>query len=383
MALENEDKSTDPFAGFKAEAYTDGLPAQEGSEAKKSTTSVPEIGDEDEAANQTDPLAAFRDQGDQDDELSDEADGGDGDGEGAGSSASAEGDDNDDDSEDGGEEDADEGDDEVTAKAKEIAQRMAQKRIDTITKARREAERRAAELEAEMEALRKQNSSQKDAQGQGGEQDDTTSEPEFEINDPKTGKALSEPDPKNYKYGEVDSAYLRDVVNYQTAYAQAKVQHDAEQARQAQAAEQHVQELRESWDKVQEDGLSRYDDFEEVVLVAGDRGDFDLTQATFEMAAQSEFGADILYHLATNPKTASKVAQMTERDQARYLGRLEAALETSRNSGDKGKQRRKAPGAAPPPNRRTPRGKGGKFVNPARSENFADFEAAVARQNKR
>lgn len=374
--MADENKNDDPFAGFQATKATDGIPVEDKGEPKtppaaEAKTSMPPVSDEADGEEGTDPLAAFRDEGDQGDADS-EGNSDDDDGDGAGDGLEDDADDEDELSGEDGE--GEEGRDRKSGSAK--------KRIAELTKARREAERRAADLERQL-AERDQRSQQKDAPAGEGEDDgdQKTDAPQFEVKDPATGKAVAEPDPSKYKYGEVDSQYLRDVVNYQTAYAHSKVQHDAEQTRQAQAAEQHVQRLRESWDKVQEDGLSRYDDFEETVLVAGDRGDFDLTQSTFEMAAESEFGADILYHLASNPKTASKVAKMNERDQARYLGRLEAAIETSRKGGDKGKQKRKAPGAAPPPTGRTPRGKGGRFVNPARSGNFADFEAAVNRQN--
>lgn len=372
--MADADKDQNPFEGFQSTKAFDGIPVEDKPKATENLkTSVPEVDDYD--GKQTDPLAAFRDEGDQDDEESDQGVLDDDDGSEADQVDDAGDGADDDDADDDDEARGDEEDDQPKPKKS-----SAQKRIAELTKARRDAERRNAELESRLEALEKGEKSKQGDDSDGQPAGDNTSEPAFEVKDPVSGKALSEPDPKKYKYGEVDSQYLRDVVNYQTAYAHSKVQYDAEQTRQAQAAEQRVQELRESWEKVQDDGLSRYDDFEEVVLAAGDRGDFDLTQSTFEMAAQSEFGADILYHLATNKRTAAKVARMNEREQARYLGRLEAALETSQKGGDKGKTKRKAPGAAPPPSRRAPRGKGGKFVNPAKSGNFADFEAAVERQ---
>lgn len=360
------DTQENPFADFKSEKAFDGIAA----ESAPAPKDEPKPGPNPEGTS-TDPLAAFSDQGeDGHDDLSDAVDGDDGDGDGEPDDeldADAGGDDSGE--EDAGDEDGDEAEDDDARRKPKVS---AKKRIAALTKARRDAERRAEAVARELEEYKsgKRKPEAPAAPAKGGDAEDS---PEIVARDSE-GNVLPEPDPKNYKYGEVDTKYLKDVVTYSNAFARAQVEHEQEQIRQTQAAEQRVQELRESWDTVVENGLSRYDDFEKKVLAAGERGDYDLTQSTFEMAASSEYGAEIMYHLASNPKTASKVAKMGERDQARYLGRLEAAIETSLK-GSKGKQRT-APRAAPPP-ARSPRGKGGRFVNPAKSGNFADFEAHI------
>jgi hypothetical protein len=380
--MADEDKNTDPFAGFntvKGDGDGGTLPAEPPKSEKSAKPSTPPAGDE----GDPDPLAAFRDSGDgdqddddgvpPDDEGEDDGDDGsenelsDNEDDGDGSE-----DDDESDDEDSGDDGAGEGEDgERPSKAKT--------RIAQLTKARRDAERRAAAAErrlAEIEAERQKPKSK--------DQDDTPpaedegDEPEIEVKDAK-GNVLAEPDPKKYKYGEVDSQYLKDVVKYQAAYARALTAHEAEQTRRAEAADQQRQEVQQKWTSTLERGAEVHDDFEEVVLASAERDEWSLTKTMFEVATESELGHEMLYHLAKNPAQSDKIAKMTERDQARYLGRLEAALETSLKGKDKDTIRRKKPSASPPPSRRSPRGKGGKFVNPARSENFADFEAHVER----
>jgi hypothetical protein len=55
-------------------------------------------------------------------------------------------------------------------------------------------------------------------------------------------------------------------------------------------------------------GDELYEDFQESVVDAGMRGDWDLSQPTFEAAHEAENGAQILYELSQDKKEAKRVA---------------------------------------------------------------------------
>jgi hypothetical protein len=160
-------------------------------------------------------------------------------------------------------------------------------------------------------------------------------------------------------------------------------QRAAEAERQAKAAEQsQAQELRQRWNDISEQGAEKYEDFEAVVLEPAMRGAFPLTKEMAVEIGDSEVATDIVYHLARNPKEAKKVAGMEPRKLARYIGRLEAAIQTRDKQRDKGERR--MTNASPPP-RRQPRGAGGQFVSKAASSDFSAFEkqAMAAEDRKR
>jgi hypothetical protein len=368
MATDN--KTEDPFADFNSEAFSHGVSASGDQGKETADDDVRKDAREDDSASGDrqadgeDPLASFRDEPDGDDGENEDED--------------VDGADDEEDDQDDGEPDQDE---------KPRKKASAKARIAELTKARREAERRAEAAERRLQE-REQAARQDSPQGQ---QDDEKpkEKPKAKITPVgEDGKPLAKPDPKDFKYGEVDVDYMSALTEYTAAHARAVVQHEYQQQRQRDAAEAQLQEMREGWENVVETGRKSIKDFDKVVLEAGERGDYKLTQSMFELAAVSEFGAHVLHHLATNPKQAEKIAGLSEREQARHLGRLEAAIETSLKGEDKGKgkSRKRVPGAAPLPDTRTPRGSGGQFASPAEMS-FGDFEkhldAQRAKDSKR
>lgn len=360
-----DEQEKNPFEGFKTTRAVDGVEIEDAPKSDQ-RTSVPPVDDEE------DSLAEFSDQGD--DNAESDADVVDDD-DGAAPDEEHDAGDGDSDPGDGSAEDED---DQPRRKPKVPAKA----RIAELTKARRDAEREAAALRARLEELEAKRPQADDGdKGDKGDDAEADKKPAIIVKD-ENGNTLEEPDPRKYKYGEVDSAYLRDLRKYDRLALKAEIAQEQERTRQEQAAQRQAEELNTARERLIEDGGSRYDDFDDVVVQGAAQGAFALDQATFEMAAESEVGADILYHLAKNPATSVKVAQMNEREKARYLGRLEAALET-RVRGKEPPKKRKGPQAAPPPKSHTPRGRGGRFTNPASSTNFADFEAAWERSQQK
>jgi hypothetical protein len=368
MAKDQQDPGTeDLFAGFKGEVFKDGerveSQAPESEEAAETNTSVPAIEDEDEG---DDPLAAFSDKEEEDDDDVDA------DAEGEDDVLDGSGDDDADDADDA-DDDEGEGDDERRNKV------PASKRIGQLTKARREAERVAAEereqrirLEERLAALEK------------GEKPKETKSEEKEDKAPAVvkdaeGNVLDKPDPAKYTYGEVDPDYINDVVNYNVEARMAKTR-EQEATRQAEAAEQQrAQEIRQRWDEIGNQGAEKYEDFAEIVVEGAKAGTYPLTKEMVEEIGDSDVASDIIYHLARNPQEAQKVSGYEPRQLARYIGRLEAAIQS------RGKRSKETPAVskAPPPPRRQARGAGGKFVNAADSSDFATFEAQAMGQDRK
>lgn len=107
-----------------------------------------------------------------------------------------------------------------------------------------------------------------------------------------------------------------------------RVEREAQEAAEAQKAEvervqqQYRQEVALSWQAQAEDARTRYADFDKVVTAP----DLPISEQMGVMLAQSDFGADIAYHLGTHRAEAARLAQMTPIEQAMELGRLEARV---------------------------------------------------------
>lgn len=189
----------------------------------------------------------------------------------------------------------------------------------------------------------------------------------------KKGNEREAPDPKDlekYPLGSLDDRYIQDSIDFRADQA-AKKMIDAVLQRQQESAEQEAAEalltdLRSKADNVVTKGSELHDDYESVVYEAGLKGEYDLTQITFEAAAEAENGAQILYDLAVNPEEATRVAQLSPLQQLKYVAEKDAAL-------SKGTAKAKLPGAKPPPSQSPRGGTNRKTISPA-TPNFAEFE---------
>lgn len=257
---------------------------------------------------------------------------------------------------------------------KEQRHKSAQARIDKAVRRQRAAEREARQwrdrytsLEARLAALERGGSAPKG----GGEA-------------PKPKHDPNEPQPADYKFGELDADYIRDLATYRAEKAiEARLQQREQSEKNAKltAAQQAFLEARNAF---MEKGLDIADDFEEVVMDQS----LHISQTLAEVAFNSEYGPTIIYAMASDPKEAKRVSAMTPSRQAAWFGQKEAELssESSDAEDDTGQERPHSDTSpkttkAPPPPKGKARGSGtAQQISPATTD-FKQFERlAMSRQ---
>ena len=258
-------------------------------------------------------------------------------------------DDKEDDKEDGAE-----GDDE---KDEPKRKKSVQDRIDAVTKKRREAERSVQAKEAENAELRARLAALENKSKET-------------LTEPETSASVG-PNVDDYEFGELDSKYIADLVEFKTNEGIAKANEAMNKERQEQAASQRQNELAQKVEESINAGITKYDDFESVVL-EGSLKDMDgLPKETAELLVTSDHAADLLYHFGKNPETAESLLTKTPFEQAVAIGRLEAKFVKA--SPDPEPSKPKPTKAAPPPKRS--RGGGANKVSvSADTDDFAAFD---------
>lgn len=259
--------------------------------------------------------------------------------------------------EDGGEEESAEKQPKKSAKDHQI-ERLKREKADL---ARQLRESNNGELARRLEDLEKR------LQGEGntGNSDNGTPEP-----DPL--------DAEKYPLGHLDDRYIEDKLEW-LAERKAADRADAvlrrqQETEQTAAIEREQQELLGKVDNLATRGIDLYDDFQENVVEAGMRGEWDLSQATFEAAHDAENGAQILYELAQDKAEAARVAKLSPYQQLKFVQERNAEI-------GKGKTPRRIPRAGEPP-KNTARGANSRTqINPA-TDNLDDFEKAWERDAK-
>lgn len=240
----------------------------------------------------------------------------------------------------------------------------AQERIDELTRARREAERRADDLQKRLEALEQRAPREVP--------------PKEETPEPAKSEAKGPPKPDDFEFGELDSAYIAAVVDYQT-------EKRWEEFRQREAAERQQAAVRTKFEQQITQGREKYADFDEKVVQGANAGTWLLSETLGVLLVESEVGEDIAYELASNPSESERVFRLPDVEQARYFGRLEAKFSAARAAATGGNAPAETPATtrapqAPPPV--TPgRGAGGQFQATARSDDFLSFERAMNKSN--
>lgn len=242
------------------------------------------------------------------------------------------------------------------------SERKPSDRIRELTKRLRTSENLRAGMEDRLSALEK-----------GGL-------PKTPGADRSDSQELPAPDPtdtEKYPLGHLDDRYIEDKLEWLTdkkaaerADAVLLRQQEAETIR---AQERQQQDLLGKVDDLAERG-SDIEDFQESVIEAGMRGDWDLSQATFEAAHEVDNGAQILHELSQDKKEASRVAKLSNFQQMKFVQERDAEIE-------KAKGGRKIPKAGAPPENQA-RGANSKTqINPA-TDNLDDFEKAWERDAK-
>lgn len=170
-----------------------------------------------------------------------------------------------------------------------------QKRIDELVKQREEERRRADRLEKMLE---------RQLAGQQPQ-----SQPKEER--------VPEPTPEQF---ETYEQYVRASAKYEAEKAAARI---AEERFQKEMERQRAEEAsRSTQDKIRI-AKEKYSDFEEVALDPT----LPITPSMAEAIMDSEFSADLAYHLGQNRSEAEKISRMSPIAAARALGKIEAKFE--------------------------------------------------------
>tara|TARA_B100000678_G_scaffold289414_1_gene299918 strand:- start:17363 stop:18418 length:1056 start_codon:yes stop_codon:yes gene_type:complete len=218
-------------------------------------------------------------------------------------------------------------------------------------------ERRLREAEAESARLRKA------AEEAGVDLDVAASDQQLP----------EEPDPSKYKFGEYDQNYIKDLAKYEAKMEVLTEQADARFK--AEAAELDVK-----WQNNVAEGVKRYADFNEKVVEGAKTGKWKCSAVLAVGIKDSQQGADIAYHLASEPSESDRISRLSPLEQAREFGRLEERFAAKARRAARRAERGEDPAAqrhqskAPKPPKRQVRGAGGTSRPPADTGNFADFE---------
>ena len=372
MAGEKDKKDDNPFEGFKDHTDADNIQhADDDSAANADVDNDADDADDGQDDNQKE-LDLGEENGDEgDDELDDAMADEDADEEEGGED---DGDDDDQDEDEGaGDFDDDaEADPEPAPKKK----RSVSARIAEFRKRTGQAERRATAAEATnatLQARLDKIEARLTPDGEGGTSgDDDAASP---------GSDLKKPSPDDYTYGEMDSKYQEDLTDYKVDVKLAERDAKQETSQQSEAAAQQAKELQKTFTTKVEEGITAYEDFDEVVVKAADNRDYPLSETVAMLGLESPEGHHVLYKIATDLALAKKIDALPPHQQAREFGRLEAQF--ARRTSPKNKNK---PNAGPPASRRRG-GKSGSTRTKGNTSDFTKFEnqanADEARRNKR
>lgn len=259
---------------------------------------------------------------------------------------------------DGGEEDDGEDDDQPKQK------RKPSDRIRELTRKLRDRDRQLDTIMQTLEKIAPQGLQRENAGGNNTATDNPAPDPS---------------DTDKYPLGHLDDRYIEDKLEWlaekkATERADAVLQRQQE-IEQNTAAERQQEELLVKVDDLTTRGVELYDDFQESVLEAGMKGEWALSQPTFEAAHEAENGAAILYALSQDKAEAKRVANLSPYQQLKYVQEKDAELS--------GKSKpRTVPRAGNPP-QNLPRGANSRTqINPA-TDDLDDFEKAWKLDEKR
>lgn len=137
------------------------------------------------------------------------------------------------------------------------------------------------------------------------------------------GPAPDPTDTAKYPLGHLDDRYVDDKLDW-LAETKAAKRADEALTRQAEASAQELHQARQQVIQNQIDDLadrgSELDpEFEEKVVKTGMKGDWALSQSTFEAAHEVEHGAQILMDLSQDKEEALRVSKLSVRGQIKYV----------------------------------------------------------------
>lgn len=201
--------------------------------------------------------------------------------------------------------------------------------------------------------------------------------PAKDAADTKVTKEPGRPDPNDFEYGEIDEKYQDALAEFLVDKKFAKKEAEAEAKRSAEAANQEKAEHEKKGSLTLQAGAAKYDDFEEKVIDGAATEEWPLSKELASLCFDSDVGADILYHLASNPKEARSIFSKSPMGQAAYFGRMEARFSEKKTE----KKEPKAPKAPEPV--KQPRGSGGQFDADPLTADFPKFLEMWNRKSRR
>jgi hypothetical protein len=191
-------------------------------------------------------------------------------------------------------------------------------------------------------------------------------------------EAKGAPKSDDFEFGELDPAYIAAMVDFHTERRLTEFRQQAEQVQQ-QAA------VQAKFAVTVEQGRQKYADFDDVVVKGAEEMAWPLSETLAPLLVESEVGADVAYHLATNVAEAERVYRLAPVEQARYFGRLEAKFSAARAAATGGDKSAETPATTRAPQAPAPvapgRGAGGRFQATASTDDFASFEQAANKVN--
>lgn len=263
-----------------------------------------------------------------------------------------------------------------------------QDRINKSIKAQRAAERRADAAEAANKGLETRL-----AALEAGRNATPLTDGKKSANNDST----VEPDVKKYEYGELDTKYIRDLARWEARQEIADAAKNQDTKRQSDKQAAATAEFEALMTTFTEAGSEAYDDFDEVVIQGAKDKVWELSDSLGAALLTSDFGTQIAYDLASDPKEAKRIAKLPIGRQLAWLGRKEAELEAA-GTGAKTEAEKAADAAAkaaekassstvkeskaPAPVTRA-RGNGSNSSVSGDTQDFAAFEAQWREQNKR
>lgn len=159
-------------------------------------------------------------------------------------------------------------------------------------------QREIAELKGFVQSFTQQN------QGNGGQQ-----------------QTFEQQAPQAPKYEDYDSeeAYIDALTDYKVQARLQQAESERERRERERQERQQQEETQKALQTKLSEGAQKYDDFEDVVY----DDSVPINQHMVEALADSDYAADIAYHLGSNPQEAQRIAQMSPTKAAREIGRLE------------------------------------------------------------
>lgn len=112
------------------------------------------------------------------------------------------------------------------------------------------------------------------------------------------------------------------LIEFASAEAERRLEAKLSQSREQQARETQVTQMQKTWAEQVETAKAKHADFEEVVYA----DDFQCSPAMMQALVEEKHGAEVAYHLATNPDENARIVALSPIRQAMEIGKLAVTL---------------------------------------------------------